>query len=57
MFLMKDLEKLLHSHYSGMLNQVDLTVIPGEDTPYLIMMIMYLHTFLVQVIQTLFIAA
>ena len=57
MFLMKDQEKLLHSHYSGMLNQVDLTVIPGEDTPYLIMMIMYLHTFLVQVIQTLFIAA
>ena len=57
MFLMRDQEKLLHSHYFGMLNQVDLIVILGEDTPYLIMMIMSLHIFLVQVIQTLFIAA
>ena len=56
MFLMKDQEKLLHSHYSGMLNQVDLIVIPGEDTPYLIMMIMFLHIYLDQVIQMSFIA-
>ena len=53
---MKAQEKQQHSRCSGMLNQEDLTVIPGEDIHYLIIVIMYLLTFLVQVILMSFIA-